>query len=196
MFGFDIARFGDDMSVLTIGYENGVVERIDPWQGARTTTSTGRVKYWVGYCSQKGRRVKTIAADEIGVGSGCVDQLAVANYPVLGVNVGEKAYDEEQYFNLRSELLFLLSDSLKAGELDLSRIESYREVIAEELTAHTYDYTRKGQMQVVPKAEVKKILGRSPDFGDSLMLFNGYRGVGVVKPRTVKKAMSWQEFEA
>lgn len=197
VFGFDIARFGDDMSVLTIGYENGVVIRIDPWQGARTTESTGRVKYWVGYCSRRGSRVKAIAADEIGVGSGCVDQLAEAGYPVLGINVSYKSSYEEEYLNLRSELLFALSDSLRAGELDLSRVEQYREVLAEELTAHTYDYVpRTGQRYVLPKAGVKEMIGRSPDFGDSLMLFNGYRFAGAMKPVTVKKAMSWREMEA
>ena len=194
IMGLDIARFGDDMSVLTVGHDNGVVTRVDPWQGARTTESAGRVKAWVGHCSRQGFRVKLIPADDIGVGGGVVDDLAEANYPVIGVNVANKADDQDLYSNLRTELMFALADAFRAGDIDLSRIEPYRETLAEELSAHTYTYNRKGQMVVQPKDDVKKMLGRSPDFGDSLMLWNGYRNASPGLAGTIKKPVSWKEL--
>ena len=194
--GLDVARFGDDMSVLTIGTENGVVLKIDPWQGARTTETVGRVRYWIGDLTPKYGRVSHIAVDSIGLGSGVVDQLAEENYPVLDVNVARKPYDQEAYTNLRDELYFLLAEEFRVGGIDLSRCYMNEETLTEELASITFDYTPKGQRKVAPKALIKEKIGRSPDFSDSLMLFNAFREAGFIKAEVLEKtkAESWDDF--
>lgn len=184
--GLDVARFGDDNSVLTLGTENGVVLKIDVWQGNRTTESTARAKWWVSYAG----RVENIAVDEIGVGSGVVDELAEANYPVIGVNVAKKPYDDSAYTNLRDELTFLLADRFRQGTIDLTRATTFEETITEELSAYTFDYTPKGQRKVVSKADIKDKIGRSPDFADSLMLFFAFCESGFIRGTTVPKPKS------
>lgn len=194
--GLDVARFGDDMSVLTVGTGNGVVLKMDPWQGARTTESAGRVKYWVGQYGSTHGVTEHIAVDEIGVGSGTVDVLAEENYPVLPVNVAKKPYDTDAYVNLRDELYFSLSDMFRAGELDLTRVNMHEEMLTEELAAMTFDYTAKGQRKVSPKAMIKDKIGRSPDFADSLMLYSAFKEAGFIAEAIPKPpAESWDDFE-
>lgn len=187
--GLDVARFGDDLSVLTVGSENGAILKVDPWQGNRTTESTGRVKYWV----SEFQPVESIAVDEIGVGAGVVDELAEANYPVIGVNVARKPYDESKYVLLRDELTFMLADRFAKGEIDLTRVRTHEEMITEELSSIEFDY-QKGRRKVASKAKIKEKLGRSPDFADSLYLWNAYTEVGEFKAETVKKIESWDNF--
>jgi len=194
--GLDVARFGDDMSVLTVGTDNGVVLKMDPWQGARTTESAGRVKFWVGYYGPIRGVTEHIAVDEIGVGAGTADMLAEDNYPVIPVNVAKKPYDPDMYVNLRDELYFSLADMFKAGELDLTRVRAIEEQLSEELASMTFDYTPKGQRKVSPKAMTKEKLGRSPDFADSLMLWASFREAGFLAQEVPKqKAESWDDFE-
>lgn len=186
--GLDVARFGNDNSVLTLGAKNGVVKDVDIWQGARTTTSAGRAKWWVAQVD----RVEKIGVDVIGLGSGTVDTLAEANYPVVAVNVAERAYDVDMYPLLRDELYFDFADQLRLGNIDLTRVSGFEEQITEELAAHTYDYTKKGQRKVMPKEHIKDKIGRSPDFADSLVIWNGVRDRGDLMPETVPKDDSWQ----
>lgn len=189
--GLDVARFGDDNSVLTTGMTNGVVLSMDPWQGARTTISAGRVKYWVADIGRKYGRVENIAIDVIGLGAGVVDILVEGGYPVLEVNVGMDPYDKEKYFNLRAELTFNLADQFRIGSIDLTRVIGYEEVITEELTSITFDYTPKGQRKVSKKDAIKEKIGRSPDFADSLALYCGYLEAGYLKGLVVEKQSEW-----
>lgn len=189
--GLDVARFGDDLCVLTAGAENGVVLRIDPWQGARTTTSSGRVKHWVSEFTRRQQRVANIAVDEIGVGGGVVDDLAEGDYPVLAVNVARKPYDEEAYVNLRDELTFLFAEKMSHGEVDLTRVRSFEEMITEELASITFDYAPKGQRKVAPKSEIKDKIGRSPNFADSLILWSAFSEAGHIKAQALEKEPLW-----
>ena len=202
-FGLDVARFGDDMSVLTMGTENWVILSVDVWQGKSTTQSAGRVKYWTADFSRQGRRVETVAVDDIGVGGGVTDILADGNYPVIGVNVSAEPYDKDLYRNLRSELYFLLAEQFRSGAVDLTRVASFEEVITEELASLTYDYTPKGQRFIEPKDKIKEKIGRSPDFADSLMLYGAFLEAGHITGIPIEKLKeerwdaageSWEEI--
>lgn len=188
--GLDIARFGEDNSVLIGGSTNGVVTALDVWQGFRTTTSAGRAKYW----AAKMGDVMNIAVDGIGYGAGVVDELADSNYPVLDVNVAEKAYDVDSYPLLRDELYFNLAEAFKMGQIDLSRMIRWEEQITEELNAIKFDYTKKGQRKVSPKKDIKEEIGHSPDFADALMLWWSHIEVGFISGEVVEKKESWDDF--
>lgn len=189
--GLDIARFGDDTSVLITGRSNGVVLKVDPWQGHRTTESAGRVKYWVA----EFQPVMTIAVDGIGYGAGTVDILAEGNYPVLDVNVAESPWDKLKYTNLRDELYFELAEQFKKGKMDLTRVKGFEEVITEELATMTFKYTPKGQRKVQSKEEIKKAIGRSPDFADALMLFNAHCEADFLRGEVVPKGTTWDDYD-
>jgi len=158
--GVDIARFGADDSSM-IGRQGDVVLGAETWHGNDTMESTGKIKH-------QGFKANV---DEIGVGAGVVDRLDELKFPVNGINVGEGAIDKEHFANLRAELYWNLRNKFKDGEIDLSRIpQNVYDRLSGELTSIKYKYTSKGQIQIEPKKEMKKRLGRSPDLADALML--------------------------
>lgn len=158
--GIDVARFGDDRSVLTV--RQGLViidiQSVSKWD---TMAVTGR---GIAMDREHGG-MDSIKVDVVGLGAGVVDRLNELNYPVIGVNSGERAFDPEQYFNRRTEMWFEMRDWLHMG-----RIPPNDDLIAD-LTAPRFGYTSKGQYQLEKKEQTKKRLkGRSPDYGDSGVL--------------------------
>ncbi|MDA1192895.1 MAG: hypothetical protein O3A46_14575, partial [Candidatus Poribacteria bacterium] len=109
--------------------------------------------------------VERIGGDDIGVGGGETDLLRRRGAPVQGINVSESAVERERFFNRRSELWWQLREWIRdEGELPNDR------KLVEDLTAPKFSYTGKGQIKVESKDEMKKRLGRSSDYADSLML--------------------------
>jgi len=108
--------------------------------------------------------VSQIYADVIGIGSGVVDRLFELGVEVEGINAAEKAIEPEKYVNRRTEMWFMAREWLKTG-----RIPNDDRLIRD-LTAPRYTYTSQGQYKLESKEETKKRLGRSPDFGDALVL--------------------------
>lgn len=164
--GVDIARFGDDNSVMT-DVQGPCVMACQRWQGNDTMESAGRIKSHELYAN----------IDVIGVGAGVFDRLNEQGFGCNGVNVGEAASDPEHFKNLRSELAWALRERFQEGRIDLSRMdrESYDRLTGE-LTALKFKYTSSGQLQLEAKEDMKKRLGHSPDYADSLMIAYADRG--------------------
>lgn len=163
--GVDIARHGNDDSALFLRKGNIVMDA-DFWHGNDTMESVGRVKRYI-----MDHGVDFSSIDEIGVGAGVVDRLQEQKMSVAGVNVGEGATDKEHFRNLRAELYWNLRERFREGQISLSRLPSdVYERLSGELTSIRFKYTSKGQIQIESKDEMKKRLGRSPDFADALML--------------------------
>ena len=76
----------------------------------------------------------------------------------------------ENYNNLKSQCYFNLSEKINNNEINI-KDEQYKTQIIEELEqVKRKNMDADGKLQIVPKDEVKKILGRSPDFSDTLMM--------------------------
>jgi hypothetical protein len=58
--------------------------------------------------------------DEVGVGSGVVDYLTTAGYPVVGVNAGSKADNPKRYYNKRAEMWHRMAEWFTRG-VDIPR---------------------------------------------------------------------------
>lgn len=117
-----------------------------------------------------------VKVDSIGVGFGVIGELRNAadrsehQAHILGVNVGEKASDPKKYKNLRAELWWELGRNLsESGGWDLSRMDNADTTVAQ-LLEPLWHVTPTGQIQVEPKDEIRKRLGRSPDNADALLL--------------------------
>jgi hypothetical protein len=84
---------------------------------------------------------------------------------VVEVNASEASLDK-LYDLRRDELWFGIRTWLKDGGTF-----QRNEQLERELIAPTYDFTaRNGRMKVEPKKEIKKRLGRSPDYADAFAL--------------------------
>jgi len=160
----DVARFGKDTTTIAI------------WSGLRAEKiirlekkSIIEVSNFVKDLANKHRvPYSRIAVDEDGVGGGVVDQLPGC----FGFVNNSRALNDENFANLKSQcyfklaevinsdLLYVYTDSLEIKEMLIEELEQVKQK----------DLDKDGKKSVIPKEEVKKLIGRSPDISDSLMM--------------------------
>jgi hypothetical protein len=162
VWGLDVARFGSDSSVL-IRRKGFIVEDPLSWAGLDTMQTAGVVMNE--YADAKRKPVE-ILVDVIGLGAGVVDRLRELGLPVRGINVSESPSSGQKYVNLRAELWFEVKNWLALRACRIPKVEK----LVQELAVPRYKITSNGKMQVEPKDQVKKRIGRSPDFADALAL--------------------------
>ena len=158
--GLDIARFGDDSSVLTARRDE-VVTEIQEWSQEDTMYTVGRMMSAISDYNPTHKNI-----DIIGIGAGVVDRLNQLELDVCGVNVAERAFDSEHFANLRAEIFWNLRLKFKNKEI---RIPNDTDLI-EQITRIKYVYNPRGQLAIESKSDMKKRGLKSPDKGDSLAL--------------------------
>lgn len=165
--GVDVARFGDDRSVIIIRHMQKVVEK-RVFYGLDTMEITGHVLKMMREFNVK---PENINVDVIGIGAGVVDRLHEQGFKVNGVNVGKSPQDKENYINLRAELY---ADKLKEWikTADLPDDDDFYE-----LANIQFKFNSVGKMQIESKQEIKKRGLDSPDCADALMLTFADRGI-------------------
>lgn len=170
--GVDVARFGDDSSVICAKKGKRILPFADEWvmQGNDVMEVAGRVAQLFNNAIIRGAKV-----DEIGVGGGVVDRLVEQGFKVQGINVSEKAHDEERFVNLRSEMWWTARESLDPTNPAAMALPKDDGLIAD-LSAMKYKVDSSGRIKVESKEETKKRLGRSPDKGDAyaMSVFEDY----------------------
>jgi len=160
VYGLDVARFGDDRSVLCKRQGN-VVTEFRVWQNLDLMQLTGAIVN-----EAKGDKPAEICVDSIGLGSGVADRLRELGHVVRDVNVSEASAMNPQAAKLRDELWMSVKDWLNARACRIPKMDELRQ----ELVAPTYTFTSNGKIKVEGKQELKKRGMRSPDLADSLCL--------------------------
>ena len=171
--GVDVARFGSDFSGFCVRHGNRVLDMFEV-NGLSTTEVVGRV---VELCQKYGEMFEVpykyidIAIDAIGVGAGVYDMLQEAGYNAHEINVAERAYDSDAYFNLRTELWFEVHKLFFEKKISMARVPKHiRDEIKKQLISPLYTYDRWGRRKLESKDDTKKRLSRSPDGADALMM--------------------------
>lgn len=161
VFGLDVARFGDDQSVLT-KRQGLYAQEQRKWRGLDLMTLAGIVAQHIDK-DQPG----AVFVDMGGLGAGVVDRLHQLGYDqVIGVDFGAMAANPALYANKRSEMWCGVLDWLKNG----GALPPDQE-LADDLTGPEYGFTGdKGQLVLEKKSDMKKRGLASPDCGDSLAL--------------------------
>lgn len=166
--GCDVARFGDDRT--TIAARQGSV--LLSLKECRKFDSFAIVTAIQETLAEIGGGYNTPIKLDVtgGLGTGPYDILISEGYDAIAVNSSEKAFNEEQYPNRRSELWFDLQDRVREKRFDMSRIpQEQRRRLIKELSTPMY-LIRKGRKTVEDKSEIKKRLGYSPDLADAVNL--------------------------
>lgn len=90
------------------------------------------------------------------------------NAEIVPVNVAEQASDPDRFFNKRAELWWRGRELSRLGLWDLEFVD---DDTIQELTTPLYELMdSKGKIKIQPKDEIIKVLGRSPDSAESLLL--------------------------
>ena len=160
IYGLDVARFGDDRTVLCKRQGNVVVE-LKHWSGADLMETVGKVVYEANL-----ERPAEICVDSIGMGGGVADRLREQGFNVRDVNVSESAAMNQQAYRLRDELWLAAKDWLQSRACKLPRNDDLRQ----ELASPRYNFASNGKIKVEAKADMKRRGLRSPDLADALCL--------------------------
>ncbi len=160
ILGVDIARFGDDQSVIRgrKGRDGRVIRPIK-WRGMDTVFSAGKVAEAINLYQPD-----AVFIDGGGVGGGVVDILKNQGFRVIEVNFGATARDERKYANKRAEMWGLARDWLATGTLDADQ------QLADDLAGPDYTFDKDNRVQLEKKADMKARGLSSPDDGDAFCL--------------------------
>lgn len=165
ILGVDVARFGDDHSVIITRVGRDAKSIPYKRYTHQDTQQLGhRVVEHVEWLTEQGYGCDIINIDGGGVGGGVVDFLKSLGYNVNEVNFGGKAQDSKKYANKGSEMWGRMRDWLENASIP-SDIE-----LEQELMGREYGFAKDGQLMLEKKSDMKKRGLPSPDIADALSL--------------------------
>ena len=159
----DVARFGSDKTVIMV------------WQGLHIINIKSLLKSSINDVVEEVRRLqqenqvplRNIIVDEDGVGGGVKDYLRCQGF----VN-NARALKGENYQNLKTQCFYKLADLINKGQIGINckDIGIKNDIIEELEQVRTKDADKDTKLQIIPKDTIKAILGRSPDYADTLAM--------------------------
>lgn len=185
----DLARFGDDRTVISY-WEGWDCKRIAAYSklplvpdknNPNVKSSAERIHEWR---TEYGVGLSRTLVDEDGMGGGVKDYLGCR-----GFMAGRKPFGTGNNFaNLKSQCAYHLAKKINSRSLAVrtqnATIKQQLMEEIEQIKAKDRDKDRK--LMVVPKDEIKKNIGRSPDFSDVLMMRCYFDLVPVARVHMVK----------
>jgi hypothetical protein len=159
----DVARFGSDRSVVVIWVGLCIIE-IYVYSKLSTVELSNEIKELIGKYKV---HPSNVIVDSDGVGGGVADQIRGMNFvnnssPVNGKN----------FSNLKSQCYTKLSELFREGKISINLYEpsTVDEITQELLSIKLKNVDKDGKIQVQSKDEIKKVLGKSPDLSDAIMM--------------------------
>jgi hypothetical protein len=165
----DPAEFGDDKTII-MAMEEGKVIDVEALRKKEPMETAGRIVRM-----RRRHNAQLAVIDSIGIGAGIRSRLGELGENVMGVNVGCKSDDPEQYANLKAEIWMHAQEMFRENKISLPDNDE----LIEDLAAMKYSTNSKGKVTIEKKEDTKKRLGRSPDLGDCFVLgLYGLKGLG------------------
>ena len=165
VFGVDVARFGDDRSVLFArqGSDAALIAPLE-WRLADNMQLAAHIAHAI-----ERHRPERVFIDA-GGGAGVIDRLRqLGCEQVVEVNFGGEALrhsDCPAFANKRSEMWWLMAAWLKNPRARLPNIPC----LVAELSTPRYSFNSANAVALEKKDDLKKRLGASPDYADALAL--------------------------
>ena len=159
----DVARFGSDKTVIML------------WEGLSVINIRTLLKSAVNDVVEAVRQLqqehqvnlRNIIVDEDGVGGGVKDYLRCKGF----VN-NSTPLKKENYQNLKTQCYYKLAELVNKGQIGIRcpDVNIKNHIIEECEQVRTKDADKDNKLQIIPKDNVKAILGRSPDYSDALAM--------------------------
>lgn len=159
----DVARFGSDRSVAVV-WNGLVVLEVLVYSKLSTVELSNEIKELI---QKYGVHPTNVIVDSDGVGGGTSDILRATNF----VNNSSPLH-QQNFTNLKSQCYVKLSELFKEGKISLNILnpEIVDDLTQELLAIKLKDIDKDNKIGVQSKEEMKKILGKSPDLSDALMM--------------------------
>lgn len=164
----DVARFGKDKTV--IGIWHGWSVKLYPFFKLSIIEVTAKIKYYQQFYSIS---TDNIIADEDGVGGGVVDMMGcngfINNSSALGHPI---THEPMNYNNLKSQCYFMLAERITEDGLriECENPEMKNEIIQELEQIKQWQMDKDRKKEIIPKDKIKELIGRSPDYADTIMM--------------------------
>ena len=156
--GADFAGLGADENTVVVIDETGMVD----WKHAAELNTNQKVEQiwelWQNFHPQS-----AFGDGTGGYGQGAMDLAEQKNMKMRPINFAEKAFNEVDYPNTRTEMYLELAKEIRNGFWVTDEVKT-------ELLALQVAINKRGQQQLLPKELAKKILGHSPDMADAVAL--------------------------
>lgn len=162
----DIARLGNDKTVIAVWDGLKVVELLEMPLSLVTETATKIQELQRKYNINNNNTI----CDEDGVGGGVVDILKCQGFVNNSkpIKVGGK---QENFANLKAQCYFKLADTINRNEIYINCDEQQERYITEELEwVRLPKEIDASKLNILSKDQIKKQLGRSPDYSDTIMM--------------------------
>lgn len=169
--GCDVARFGDDSTVIGARRRSGRFDILEVTEKERETETVGRIIFHYENFKSLKQEPSCINVDDTGLGGGVVDMLWERGYPVNSIISQEGADevpgdDRVRFINKRAQNYWKLRTMFHENKIFINDWE-----LGHELSKITTDkFMSEGKMKISDKDTLKKKIGRSPDRADCLML--------------------------
>lgn len=168
----DVARFGKDKTV--IGLWSGLqLDKVTTLEKAGTDVVAKEIR---DIAAEQQVPFSHIVVDDDGVGGGVVDQLGGVKrflnnsrpFDVWDTRLHKAS--PANYKNLKSQCYFKLAEYVNSHKI-ACKDESIREAMTQDFSAiRQRNMDSDGKLEVIPKDDMKDILGRSPDVADMVMM--------------------------
>ena len=181
----DVARHGKDRTVAIV-WHGLWAKRIIVWEKQDTFTTAGKLKE---LASEEFIPRSHFIIDEDGIGGGVLDQLPGAKGFIANSTPLERVGGQiDNYANLKAQCSYKLA---QVANERLMRIDCpdqrAKEMLVQELEQiKSKDMDKDGKLKIMPKDEVKDLIGRSPDFSDALMM----RMIFELQPESVTRPIT------
>ncbi len=166
----DVARFGLDKTVF-ICWEGDLISHIHTMAKSSVKEVIEQIEV---LAKKHGIYHRNIVIDEDGVGGGVVDMMPYSKGFVNNSTPKESIASKKlhNYKNLKAQCYFKLAEYVNNNIIKIQNFsEEVKALIIEDLEQVAQkDVDKDGKITLVPKDEVKEALGRSPDFGDAMMM--------------------------
>jgi len=164
LLGVDVAGMGNDNTVFAHRRGN-VVEKFDSFAKSDHMVTVGRMKS----IDAENRFI-----DTIGEGAGVYSRCHELGIKAVSAKFSEQRdikdkTGEREFLNMRSYCYWAVRDWLDP-QFGMNLALPPDDELTEELTAITWFPTSSGKVQLVPKEDIKKAIGRSPDKADAVAL--------------------------
>jgi len=159
----DVSRFGDDRSVAVV-WNGLVIVEILVYRKLSTVELSAEIKDLIAKWKVHPQQV---VLDSDGVGGGVADQVRGVNF----VN-NSKALHDQNFSNLKSQCYTKLAELFKEGKISINILDSslVDELTQELLAVKLKDVDKDNKVAVQSKDDMKRILGKSPDLSDAVMM--------------------------
>ena len=169
ILGIDVARFGDDDTVIYTRYGRNGTTPVRRYHGLSGDRVIALTKEKINELKRAGFERVYCFMDEGAMGGSIVDVLKADGFPVRGVAFAASADDPVVYHRKREEMWGRMKEWLKVGSIPNDQM------LFDDLTGVEYAYADGGQIKLERKEEMKKRGLHSPDSADALALTFAYK---------------------